>query len=105
MADTYKTKADYTILRKRHQNASNGDIFENDYMTISPMDTIFSEDQDIISSDSNFKFSYRINNNLQKKHAKSGWIKTPEGSEEWTIDDAISGGSVSDESKIRIKPN
>lgn len=105
MADTYKTKADYTILRKRHQNASNGDIFENDYMTISPMDTIFSEDQDIISSDSNFKFSYRINNNLQKKHAKSGWIKTPDGSEEWTIDDAISGGSVSDESKIRIKPN
>lgn len=105
MADTYKTKADYTILRKRHQNASNGDIFENDYMTISPMDTIFSEDQDIISSDSNFKFSYRINNNLQKKHAKSGWIKTPEGSEEWRIDDAISGGSVSDESKIRIKPN
>ena len=105
MADTYKTKADYTILRKRHQNASNGDIFENDYMTISPMDTIFSEDQDIISSDSNFKFSYRINNNLQKKHAKSGWIKTPEGSEEWRIDDAISGGSISDESKIRIKPN
>lgn len=105
MADTYKTKADYTILRKRHQNASNGDIFENDYMTISPMDTIFSEDQDIISSDSNFKFSYRINNNLQKKHAKSGWIKTPGGSEEWRIDDAISGGSVSDESKIRIKPN
>ena len=105
MADTYKTKADYTILRKRHQNASNGDIFENDSMTISPMDTIFSEDQDIISSDSNFKFSYRINNNLQKKHAKSGWIKTPEGSEEWTIDDAISGGSISDESKIRIKPN
>lgn len=105
MADTYKTKADYTILRKRHQNASNGDIFENDYMTISPMDTIFSEDQDIISSDSNFKFSYRINNNLQKKHAKSGWIKTPEGSEEWRIDDAILGGSVSDESKIRIKPN
>lgn len=105
MADTYKTKADYTILRKRHQNASNGDIFENDYMTISPMDAIFSEDQDIISSDSNFKFSYRINNNLQKKHAKSGWIKTPEGSEEWRIDDAISGGSVSDESKIRIKPN
>ena len=105
MADTYKTKADYTILRKRHQNASNGDIFENDYMTISPMDTIFSEDQDIISSDSNFKFSYRINNNLQKKHAKSGWIKTPEGAEEWRIDDAISGGSISDESKIRIKPN
>ena len=105
MADTYKTKADYTILRKRHQNASNGDIFENDYMTISPMDTIFSEDQDIISSDSNFKFSYRINNNLQKKHAKSGWIKNPDGSEEWTIDDAISGGSISDESKIRIKPN
>lgn len=105
MADTYKTKADYTILRKRHQNASNGDIFENDYMTISPMDTIFSEDQDIISSDSNFKFSYRINNNLQKKHAKSGWIKTPDGSEEWTIEDAISGGSISDESKIRIKPN
>lgn len=105
MADTYKTKADYTILRKRHQNASNGDIFENDYMTISPMDTIFSEDQDIISSDSNFKFSYRINNNLQKKHAKSGWIKTPGGSEEWRIDDAISGGTISDESKIRIKPN
>ena len=105
MADTYKTKADYTILRKRHQNASNGDIFENDYMTISPMDTIFSEDQDIISSDSNFKFSYRINNNLQKKHAKSGWIKTPGGSEEWRIDDAISGGTISDESKVRIKPN
>lgn len=105
MADTYKTKADYTILRKRHQNASNGDIFENDYMTISPMDTIFSEDQDIISSDSNFKFSYRINNNLQKKHAKSGWVKTADGSEEWTINDAILGGTISDESKIRIKPN
>lgn len=105
MADTYKTKADYTILRKRHQNASNGDIYENDYMTISPMDTIFSEDQDVISSDSNFKFSYRINNNLQKKHAKAGWTKTPEGSEEWTIDDALSGGSISDESKVRVKPN
>lgn len=105
MADTYKTKADYTILRKRHQNASNGDIYENDYMTISPMDTIFSEDQDIISSDSNFKFSYRINNNLQKKHAKTGWTKTPGGSEEWTINDALSGGSVSDETKVRIKPN
>lgn len=105
MAETYKTKADYTILRKRHQNASNGDIFENDYMTISPMDTLFSEDQDIINSDSNFKFSYRISNNLQKKHAKSGWVKTANGSEEWNLDDAISGGTISDESKIRIKPN
>lgn len=105
MADTYKTKADYTILRKRHQNASNGDIFESDYMTISPMETLFSDDQDIINSDSNFKFSYRINNNLQKKHAKSGWVKTADGSEEWTIEDAISGGTISDESKVRIKPN
>ena len=105
MAETYKTKADYTILRKRHQNASNGDIFESDYMTISPMETLFSDDQDIIASDSNFKFSYRINNNLQKKHAKSGWVKTPDGSEEWNLDDAISGGTISDESKVRIKPN
>ena len=105
MADTYKTKADYTILRKRHQNASNGDIFETDYMTISPMEVLFSDDQDIVSSDSNFKFSYRINNNLQKKHAKSGWVKTADGSEEWKLEDAISGGTISDESKIRIKPN
>lgn len=105
MADTYKTKADYTILRKRHQNASNGDIFESDYMTISPMEILFSDDQNIINSDSNFKFSYRINNNLQKKHAKSGWVKTADGDEEWNLDDAISGGTISDESKIRIKPN
>ena len=107
MAETYKTKADYTILKKNHVNSSQGDIIESDFMTISPMDNIFDgTEQDIINSDSNFKFSYRISNNTQKKHSKNAWIKTPDGEGDvWKLNDTISGGSISDETIIRIKPD
>ena len=107
MAETYKTKADYTILKKNHLKSSQGDIIENDFMTISPMDNIFDgTEQDIINSDSNFKFSYRISENLQKKHSKNAWIKPPSGdSDVWTLEDTISGGTISDETTIRIKPD
>ena len=107
MAETYKTKADYTILKKNHLNSSQGDIFESDFMTISPMDNIFEgTEQDIINSDSNFKFSYRISNNSQKKHSRNAWVKPPTGDDDyWTLEDTISGGSISDETVIRIKPD
>jgi hypothetical protein len=71
------------------------------------MDNIFEgTEQDIINSDSNFKFSYRISNNSQKKHSRNAWVKPPTGDDDyWTLEDTISGGSISDETVIRIKPD
>ena len=105
MAERYKTKADYTILRKKHQWVEEGEVFENDFTTITPMDIYLPDGQNLITSDSNFKFSYRDYTGDRKKHSRSNWVKSPNGSDEWTLEDALSGGTVSDESKIRIKPN
>ena len=104
MAENYKVKSDYTALRKRSQITEKGDIFENDIMTITPLDTLFSDGQEIIYSDSNFKFSTRTDPDTKRKYNKNSWLKNPDGNENWTLGD-INDAPVSDESKIRIKPN
>ena len=104
MAENYKVKSDYTLLRKKSQLTSKGDVYENDLMTITPLDTLFADGQEIIYSDSNFKFSTRVDKDLKKKHSKTAWLKNKNGEEEWTFGD-IDSAPISDESKIRIKPD
>lgn len=99
-----RVKSDYTYLRKRSQSTVDGNIFEHDYMTISPMDDLFSGEQQIIPSDHNFKFSVRLGYKTQKRHARNAWVLNPSDKEEWTLAD-VSGSSISDESYIRIKPD
>ena len=100
----YKVKSDYTFLRKKHQTTDKGDIFENDIMTITPLDSLFGDGQEILYSDSNFKFSTRTDIDLKRKYNRNTWLKTPDGSEVWTLED-LNEAPISDESKIRIKPN
>lgn len=103
MAERIITKSDYTALRNRSQKTSKGDIYENNLMTISPLDDLFSDDQAIVPSQTNFKFSVRTGVNQQKKHHRGGWILNESG-ETWTYQNL--GDSVtSDESIVRIKPN
>lgn len=101
----YTVKSDYTLLRKRAQKVSNGNsVYENNIMTISPLDELFSSDQRVVPSDSNFKFSVRKTTNSKKKHARSAWDLNPSGEETWTYKD-VSGTSISEESTIKIKPD
>jgi hypothetical protein len=101
----YTVKSDYTLLRKRAQKLSNGNsVYENNLMTISPLDELFSSDQSVVPSDSNFKFSVRKNVNSKKKHARSSWDLNPDGEEKWTYTD-VSGTSISEESTIKVKPD
>ena len=101
----YTVKSDYTLLRKRAQKLSNGNsVYESNLMTISPLDELFSSDQSVVPSDSNFKFSVRKNVNSKKKHARSSWDLNPSGEEGWKYGD-VSGTSISEESTIKIKPD
>lgn len=100
----YKTKSDYTALKKLHERTEKGSIFEHDIMTINPMQDLFTEGQDIIISDSNFKFSTRTDADESKKHVKNSWVLTPSGKTEWTLND-IDSTPISNESEVRIKPN
>lgn len=103
MAENYKVKADYTNLRKKSQVTEKGDIYENDIMTITPLDSLFTDGQEVVYSDSNFKFSVRTDADLRKKHVKNDWLKHDDN-EEWTLSDLIES-PISDETKIRIKPD
>ena len=100
----YNVKSDYTLLRKRKQKTSKGDIYENNIMTILPMDDLFTDGQVVLATDSNFRFSVRTEQNLKKKHSKNSWLRNPSGETTWTINDVIDS-HISDETKIRIKPN
>lgn len=104
MAGKYKIKSDYTLLRKKSQVTEKGDIFENNIMTITPLDTLFTDGQEILYSDSNFKFSTRTDTDTKRKYIKNSWVKNPDGDETWTLGD-IDSAPISDESKIRIKPD
>lgn len=111
MADKklYKSKSDYTIRRK-HLLSTQGDIYESDHLTISPMDELFS-DQIPIFSDSIFKFSIRKGNNMQRKHSRGNWLKRNDnGNSEcgdlqiWTSD-CLNYDFISPETEIKLKPN
>lgn len=97
-------KADYSALKKFNQKTDKGDIFERDIMTINPMEDLFTKGQDIVFSDTNFKFSVRTDKDTPKKHVKNSWIKTSEGNETWLLSD-VDSSPVSSETEIRIKPN
>lgn len=100
----YKVKSDYIALKKHSQKTDKGDIFERDIMTINPLEDLFTPGQDVINSDSNFKFSIRTDQDTSKKHTKNSWLLTPEGEEQWTLAD-VDSSPISDESEIRLKPD
>lgn len=106
----YKVKSDYTLLKKRSQLIPGGTVYENNYMTISPMDDLFAPGQYITNTDSNFRFSVNTSYNAQKRHTRNGWVKPDtcidkdENCEYWTMDN-LGEGSISEESEIRIKPD
>lgn len=108
MADNryIKTKADFT-LRKKHKSLTDGTIYETDYMTISPIESLFNEEEYVLQ-DSNFRFSTRTGINLQKKHKRGNWIPNGVCSGDfetvWTIE-CMGSGITSDEGKIVLKPN
>lgn len=100
----YKVKSDYIALKKAKQKTAKGDIFERDIMTINPLEDLFTPGQDVIHSDSNFKFSIRTDQDASKKHTKNGWLLNANDNEIWTLND-VDSSPVSDESEIRIKPD
>ena len=101
-----KVKSDYT-LKKKHKQLGSGTIYERDYMTISPMESLFAKDEYVLQ-DSNFKFSTRTGISLQKKHKRGNWIPNGVCSGEmetvWTVE-CMGSGATSDEGKIVLKPD
>lgn len=100
----YKVKSDYIALKKATQKTAKGDIFERDIMTINPLEDLFIPGQDVINSDSNFKFSIRTDEDRTRKHTKNNWLLNPDDDEVWTLGD-VDSSPVSDETEVRIKPN
>ena len=99
-----KVKSDYTVLKKFNQKTDKGDVFERDIMTINPLEDLFTPGQDVITSDSNFKFSIRTDKDRRKKHSKNAWIKNKDNEEIWHLTD-VDSSPISDESIVRIKPD
>lgn len=100
----YKVKSDYIALNKAKQKTAKGEIFERDIMTINPLEDLFTPGQDVIHSDSNFKFSVRTDQDKSKKHTKNSWLLNPDDEEVWTLSD-VDSSPVSDETEVRIKPD
>lgn len=100
----YKVKADYIALNKSRQKTEKGEIHERDIMTINPMEDLFTPGQDIVFSDSNFKFSVRTDLNEAKKHSRDAWISSPSSSVTWTLND-VDSSPISTETEIRLKPD
>lgn len=100
--DNYiKSKTLYSIKNK-HANTKNGLIYENDYVTIIN-DGIY-DDEMALYSDSNFKYLIKKNNNEKKRHSRSNFVEPETGEDFWTKKD-IKTDTISEESKIIIKPN
>lgn len=96
------TKADFT-LRRKHKKGSGATIYENDYTTINPMPNALKGEY--VIGDSNFIFTSRMGINAQKKHVRGKFVPNPMGEESaWTIDTIIDSG-ISEETRIRLKPN
>ena len=87
----YRIKSDYSITKK-HLLTTVGDIYESDYLTISPMGDLFA-DQTQVFSGTNFKFTIRNNINQQRRHSRGSWVE-------------YNGDSrLSIENKIKLKPD
>lgn len=97
-----KSKSIYSI-KKHHASTNNGVIYENDHITILPNDGIY-DDGVTLFSESNFKYKVNTETNSKKRHIRSNFVTTEDGSEEWTLTN-IGEGVLSDESTIVTKPN
>jgi hypothetical protein len=98
-----KSKTLYTV-RNQHSITPNGVIYENDHVTIAPFDEFNSEMA--LFSGSNFK--YRINDtpSPNRRHNRSEYVAASNGDDEvWTLDTIGNSTSVSNETKIVLKPN
>lgn len=96
-----KSVANYS-LRKKHQDYSDGSIYEHDHLTIIPDDGMYDEDR-VMFSDSNFKFRTDISTNRKKRHFRGVWETTDGENEYWTLKDCDSA-TTSEEYKIVLKP-
>lgn len=97
------TKADFTLRRKHKKGPSGTTIYENDYTTINPMPNALKGEY--VIGDSNFVFTSRLGINSQKKHVRGKFVPNPMGeASAWTMDTIIDSG-ITDETKIRLKPN
>ena len=103
---TFKLKSDYSI-KKKHALTSQGDIYESDFMTISPMDELFST-QIPVHSSNGFKFTIRETINMQRKHSRGKWLEHSDcgngNNEVWTSD-CLTYDFITPETKIKLKPN
>lgn len=96
-------------LKTNHQTVSGGTIFERDYMTIN-LPNGFSNGQVPIFGEGNFKMTIRNGINGQLKHRYGNWdahdgvCKDYDDKTIWTLN-CLSNDSISDESKIVLKPN
>lgn len=106
-----KSKSIYSI-KKKHSSSKNGIIYENDHFTIIPNDGIFDEDEgQILFSESIFKYSVNSTPTTKKRHVRSPYItREPNGDEdtnidEWTLENISGCTTISNESKIVLKPN
>ena len=95
-----KQRADYKLLKTKHQTANNGDIYETDYFTTMRGDGMMGEQMDIYS-DSNFKFSVNTTPNTKRVHNGGNWFGNDNG-EEWTLE-TVPACSVTPETKIEKK--
>ena len=97
-----KSKTLYSVKNK-HSVSNNGIIYENDLVTIIPSTTEF-DDEVTLFPNSNFKYRVRSEENNKKKHVRGEFIANDNG-EWWQLSDLSGTTSVSEESKIVLKPN
>jgi hypothetical protein len=83
MPSYIKSHSNY-VLRKKHQTANKGTIFERDITTIGGRDN-FAPGQVPVYKSGNFVITINNDNNHVKNHETVGWEKNPEGNI-WTLD-------------------
>ena len=103
MSDGYKiTRSNYTI-KTRHANVTDGTVFERDFMTTNNFGGW--DSGSIPNSEGNFKMVQRGTTSAMRQHYFGEFVKSPNGSEEWTLSNSALKGKedVTSESKILIK--
>ena len=95
-----KEKSLYTI-KNIHVKSNVGNIYEHDYVTTAGRDSIY-DDAPLFSA-SNFKFKIKTEDNGVKRHVKNNWVMNGSG-DTWTKD-MVDTTTISEESKIILKPN
>ena len=79
-----KSHSNY-VIQKKHQDVSNGDIFERDITTIGGLNN-FAKGQVPIYNSSNFIITVRNDNTSDKDYTNHLWIRN-KNSDVWTLDD------------------